>query len=159
MMISRGLWSASQKRSTQCNSPDLLSLTLLPRSCLSSTLSSRWQRWKERQNKRQASFESHLGGCGGVVCVMISHLKRKKNISQAACFCEGFIPGSVCFVSSECHAFDMRVSHGPAGKRSVCVFMALHTLRWGGAYSHILTSSWLWRARARHWIEVCLFYV
>lgn len=34
-------------------------------------------------------------------------------------------------VSSECYVFDMRVNNGPAGKRSVCVFTALHALRCG----------------------------
>ena len=68
------------------------------------------------------------GGGGGVVCMMIFHLKRKKNISQVQAFVRGFktaLSPVVCaVVSSECYVFDMRVNNGPAGKRSVCVFTA-----------------------------------
>lgn len=169
------LWSASQKGSTQCNSPDLLSLSLsvFLRLCLSSTLPSRWQRWKERKNKTQGFWIRT--GVRGLVCMTTFHLKRKKNISQVQSFVRAstrLYPQSCVLVSSECYVFDMRVNNRPDGKCSVCVFTVLHTLRWGSSLSSplfffvslplslpSLHPSQLWRVGSKQRIKVCLFYV
>ncbi len=132
------LWSASQKGSTQCNSPDLLSL------CLSLSVSASHRHFPhvDRDGKKERTrgrpFWIRFGGEGGCLYDDFSFEKKEKHQSSAG-FCEGFntaLSPVVCVVvSSECYVFDMRVNNGPAGKRSVCVFTALHTLRWGVSLS------------------------
>lgn len=90
----------------------------------------------ERKKEQEAGpFESAFGveGCrGGCLYDDFSFEKKEKHQSSAG-FCEGFntaLSPVVCMlVSSECYVFDMRVNNRPAGKCSVCVFTALHTLR------------------------------
>lgn len=167
------LWSTSQKGSTQCNSPDLLSLSF----CLSPSLplidTSLTLTEMERKNKTQGFWIRT--GVRGLVCMTTFHLKRKKNISQVQSFVRAstrLYPQSCVLVSSECYVFDMRVNNRPDGKCSVCVFTVLHTLRWGSSLSSplfffvslplslpSLHPSQLWRVGSKQRIKVCLFYV
>lgn len=101
--------------------------------CLSSTLPSLWQRWKERENKRQARLNQVWGW--GRLFVWWFFIWKERKTSVKCKLLWGFntaLSPVVCvLVSSECYVFDMRVNNGPAGKRSVCVFTALHALRCG----------------------------